>query len=127
VGFESLVPCRCGHEVCVYNFAIYCGKTMETVAEPAIRGEPRLAHNVVLNMVDGLDGKGHVVVMDNSFSSVGFFTELASWGIYATGTMRSNRVGLPEKFKDTKSFNARATQGDLQWHMHESRGIGCVL
>ena len=46
----------------VYNFAIYCDKTMETIAQPATRGEPRLAHNVILNMVDGLDGKGHVVV-----------------------------------------------------------------
>jgi hypothetical protein len=62
----------------VYNFAIYCGKTMERVAQLASRGEPRLAHNVVLNMVDGLDGKGHVVVMDNYFSNIGLFTELAS-------------------------------------------------
>jgi hypothetical protein len=111
----------------VYNFAIYCGKSMENVVQPATRGEPRLAHNVVLNMVEGLDGKGHVVVMDNYFSSVGLFTEMATRGIYATGTMRSNRVGLPEEFKDMKSFNARATQGDLEWRMYDSYGIGCVL
>jgi hypothetical protein len=73
-----------------YNFAIYCGKSMENVLQPTSRGEPRLAHNVVLNMVEGLDGKGHVVVMDNYFSSVGLFTEMASRGIYTTGTMRSN-------------------------------------
>jgi hypothetical protein len=78
-------------------------------------------------MVEGLDGKGHVVVMDNYFSSVGLFTEMAERGIYATGTMRSNRVGIPEEFKDTKSFNGRATQGELEWRMHDSRGIGCVL
>jgi hypothetical protein len=111
----------------VYNFSIYCGKSVENVLQPASRGEPRLAHNVVLNMVEGLDGKGHVVVMDNYFSSVGLFSEMASRGIYATGTMRSNRIGLPKNLKDTKSFNARATQGELEWRMHESRGIACAL
>jgi hypothetical protein len=59
-----------------------------------------------------LDGKGHVVVMDNYFSIVGLFTEMASRGIYASGTMRSNRVGLSKDLKNTKSFNARATQRD---------------
>jgi hypothetical protein len=29
--------------------------------------------------------------------------------IYKIGTMRLNRVGLLEDFKDTKSFNVRAT------------------
>jgi hypothetical protein len=111
----------------VYDFAVYCGKSTEAVLQPPGRGEPKLAHNVVLNMVDDLDGKGHVVLMDNYFSSIGLFTEMASRGIYATGTMRSNRIGIPENFKDTKSFNRMATQGDLDWHMHESRGIGYVL
>jgi hypothetical protein len=111
----------------VYNFAIYCGKSVEAVLQPSRRGEPRLAHNVVVDMVDGLDGRGHVVVMDNYFSSVGLYMELASRGIYAIGTMRSNRVGLPEEFKDTKSFGRTATQGDLLWRMHESHGISSIL
>ena len=49
----------------VYNFAIYCGKNIEAVLQPSRRREPRLAHNVVVDTVDGLDGNGHVVVMDN--------------------------------------------------------------
>ena len=63
---------------------------MEMVLQLAGRGEPRRVHDVVLNMVEGLDGKGHVVVMDNYLSSIGLFTELASRGIYATSTMCSN-------------------------------------
>jgi hypothetical protein len=55
------------------------------------------------------------------------FTEMAWHKIYATGTMRSNRVGLPKQFKDSKSFNRRATQGELQWRMHESRDISSTL
>ena len=60
---------------------------MEGVLQPSGRREPRLAHNVVVDMVDGLDGKGHVVVMDNYFSSVGLFTKLALHRIYAMGMM----------------------------------------
>ena len=39
-------------------------------------GEPRLAHNVVLRMVEGLLDVGHVLVMYNFFSSIGLFKEL---------------------------------------------------
>jgi hypothetical protein len=60
-------------------------------------------------MVEGLDGKGHMVVLDNYFSSIGLFIEMAVQEIYKIGTMRLNRVGLLEDFKDTKSFNVRAT------------------
>jgi hypothetical protein len=66
------------------------------------------------------------VVMDNYFSSVGLFEELASKGIYATGTMRSNRIGLPAILKDTKSFN-RNEQGHMDWRMHEGCGLSSVL
>ena len=86
---------------------------MEVVLQPQARGEPKLAHNVVLNLVEGLDGKGHIVVMDNFFSSIGLFTEMVAREIYATRTMRSNRIGLHVDFKDTKSFNKVATQRDL--------------
>jgi hypothetical protein len=48
------------------------------VLQPSGRGEPRLAHNVVMDIVDGLDGKGHVVLMDNYFSSVGLFTRVVT-------------------------------------------------
>jgi hypothetical protein len=66
------------------------------------------------------------VVLDNYFSSIGLFIELLANGTYATGTMRSNRVGLPLVLKDTKSFK-RVPQGTLDWRMHESRRISCVL
>jgi hypothetical protein len=68
----------------------------------ARRGESKLAHEVVLKMVSGLEGKGHLLVMDNYFSSIGLFQDLLSRGIYATSTMRTNRIGLPTDLKNTK-------------------------
>jgi hypothetical protein len=92
----------------------------------AHRGKAKLAHEVVLNLVSGLEGKGHLLVVDNCFSSIGLFQDLLNRCIYATGTMRPNRIGLPTDLKNTKAFK-RSSQGTTKWHMHQSRSISCVM
>jgi hypothetical protein len=57
--------------------------------------------------------------MDNFFISVGLFEELASMQIYATSTMRANRIGLLLALKNTRAFR-NIPQGTLDWRMHES-------
>jgi hypothetical protein len=86
----------------VYNFEIYCGKNANGPEGQALArvGEGNMACNVVLGLMEGLEGKGHVLVTDNYFSSIGLFTELANREIYATGTMRSNCVDLPSDQKN---------------------------
>jgi hypothetical protein len=87
----------------VYNFDIYCGKDLEAEARVAIpRGEATLAHAIVTKLLQGLDNKGHCVVMDIYFSSIDLFKDLALQGTYATGTIMSNRVGLPSTLKNLK-------------------------
>ena len=90
------------------------------------RDEPRLAHNVVLKMVEGLANVGHIVVMDNFFSSIGLFMDLLSMGIYATWTIRLNQVGLPSKLSDVKSFK-NILQGHTIWRMYDSHKVACVM
>jgi hypothetical protein len=58
------------------------------------QGEASLAHPIVIKLLQGLENKGHCIVMDNYFSSTSPFKDLALKGTYATGTIRSNRVGL---------------------------------
>jgi hypothetical protein len=99
----------------IYNFDVYCGKSNATgaVAEPSgIRAESNLAKGVVLKMVDGMENKGHVVVMDNYFTGVGLFKKLLDRGIYATGTVRNNRVGLSLQLANTKAFD-KNVQGTM--------------
>ena len=67
------------------------------------RGEPRQVHEVVLGLCGDLHDN-HVMVCDNFFSSVGLFMELKDVGIYATRTMRANRVELPLELKNTHAF-----------------------
>jgi hypothetical protein len=64
----------CAASKFIYNFDICCGKTtrsMDGEDEAVPSTEGNLAKEVVLKMVDGLDKKGHVVIMDNYFTSIG--------------------------------------------------------
>jgi hypothetical protein len=81
-----------------YNlkFQIYTGKLNNTV-------EVGLGSRVVLDLVQGLDNKNHLVYMDNYFSSYDLYTNLMSRNIYACGTVNINRVKLP-KMVDDKSL-----------------------
>ena len=97
----------------VWNFEVYCGKEnpienpiglANSNVESRRRREPKLAHNVVMKMVDGLANFGHHMVMDNFFSSIGLFMELLSIGIYAIETVRPNRV---EGHKTFQEFETR--------------------
>jgi hypothetical protein len=99
----------------VWNFTIYCGKEEVTsIVEPIARGELKLAHKIVIELSRDIEGKWHVIAMDNFFISVGLFKELVENAIYTTGTLRSNRIGIPSALKDTKAFS-RMPQGTLDW------------
>jgi hypothetical protein len=119
----------CAASKFIYNFDVYCGKSSRTVdvPEPSGQGnEGNLAEAVVLKMVDGTENKGHVVFMDNYFIGVGLFKKLLDRGIYATGTVRNNCIGLPLQLSDTKEFN-KNIQGTMDWRMHDSRKHSCVV
>jgi hypothetical protein len=111
----------------IFCFEIYCRKNMEAnVTIPIPRGEASAAYGVVMNLLHGLEDKGHCIVMDNYFCSIPLFEDLVRKGIYATGTVRSNCIGLPQNLKNTKSWK-RCEQGHIEWAMHESRSISCVM
>jgi hypothetical protein len=111
----------------IYCFDIYCGKNLEAeVRVEAPSGQGGAAYGVVMNLLRGLEDKGHCVVMDNFFTSVPLFRDLASKGIYTTGTIRSNRIGIPSHLKNTRTWR-RCEQGHLEWAMHDSRGMSCVM
>jgi hypothetical protein len=64
--------------------------------------------------------------MDNFFTSIGLFEELASMLIYVIGTIRSNQIGLPLALKNRDAF-MNAPKGTLEWKMHETRKMACIL
>ena len=48
------------------------------------RGEPKLAHYVVMKLIKGNEGKGHCIMMDNYFTSIGLLEESGNIGTYGT-------------------------------------------
>jgi hypothetical protein len=111
----------------ISDFEVYCGKsTTNLVGGMSQRVEQNLAHRVVMDLTAGLDNKGHVITMDNFFTSVGLFHDLEHRGIYAIGTMHSNRIGLHPDMRKIKEFR-RQGQRDLEWFMHNSRKMCTVL
>jgi hypothetical protein len=66
------------------EFYGYCGENEDTeeVAR-VVRGEPHLAYTIVLDLMADIYRKGHVISIDNFFTSVGLFQKLASRQIYA--------------------------------------------
>jgi hypothetical protein len=78
--------------------------------------------------LSGLDDLKHVIVMDNFFPSIELFRDLERLGIYATRTIRPNRIGLLHVFKNLVAFKKKSVvQGTFKWRMggrlaHQSPG-----
>ena len=111
----------------IYCFYIYCGKNLEAkirVFRPFV--EASIAYGVVMKLLSGLEDKRHCVVMYNLFCSIPLFTDLEAKGIYAIGIMRSNQIGLPLHLKNTRAWK-RCREGHIEWAMHNSRGISCIM
>ena len=57
----------------VYNFNIYCGRNgmkdeeRDIDGQLAKKGEPKLANNVVMKLIEGNERKEHYILMDNFF------------------------------------------------------------
>jgi hypothetical protein len=111
----------------IYCFEIYCGKNLEAeIRMEGTRVDGSSAYGVVMKLLSGLEERGHCVVMDNFFCSIPLFEDLVKKGIYAIGTVRSNRIGLPSHLKNTKAWK-RCDQGHIEWAMHDSRGLSCMM
>lgn len=78
----------------ICDFSVYTGKE-ESV-------EKGLAAKVVKNLSQPLAGGNYHVFFDNFFSTVDLFDDLLEDGIYACGTFRRDRKGVPQVIKDVK-------------------------
>jgi len=81
---------RCDSETgYVYQFSIYTGRDK---SDDAVAG---LGAKVVMQLTNVLQCTGTHVTFDNYFTSVALLEELLNKNIYATATVRPNRVDLP--------------------------------
>ena len=66
-------------------------------------------HATMSELTKKIQGRGHKLYMDNYFSSLDLFDDLATKQIYTCGTVRPNRKGVPRDLGPR-----RMTRGDLQ-------------
>lgn len=71
----------------IYAFDVYTGKKDVPTRH--------LGGRTVIELIKGLENKGHVIYMDNFYTSVPLLRELERLVVGATGTVRRNRKGLP--------------------------------
>lgn len=102
----------------VWNINVYLGKD----GEKSVIGT---GHDVVLALIQGLEHRRYVCMMDNYFSGVQLFDTLLKHGFYAIGTICVDRVGLPSSMEGhTKS--EKVQYGTLFWNMHRSRRMAAI-
>lgn len=93
------------------NIILYTGKG--TVQEDRKNGH---AYNVVMTLLEGYFGKGHAVYMDNFYNSIKLMKKLSGRGTSVTGTLRTNRKGIPlaiKKIKLKKGESAFVRKGNM--------------
>lgn len=88
------------------HFQIYTGK-VDNISEK------NLGPRVVMDLTRSLVNKHHHVFMDNYFTSLPLLRQLRSENIYACGTIRKNRKGLPTDLIPDKRLN----RGSFDWRV----------
>src|SRR6218665_3326188 len=88
------------HGLCQMQGRVTCGIDMCTGRKAEV--EVGATKKVVLGLCQPLYDTGHHVYMDNYFSSPSLFVELKANQLGACGTLRRNRMGVPDKVKKTK-------------------------
>ena len=92
----------------VYHFQVYKGKENG-------QAEKHLAPRIVRDLVVDFNNTGHHVYMDNNYSDPHLFRELFQRGIYACGTIRSNRVGFPKSLVVITREESTLDRGHYRW------------
>ena len=91
-GIKDFVLAEANTGYCL-NVITYTGK------DTFSRQDCPLTSQVVLQLLDGFDNAGHIVYMDNFYSSPDLFVQLQRKGIGACGTACINRRNMPQQLK----------------------------
>lgn len=94
----------------IMNFDIYTGKNHCPHST-----EDTLGERVVIKLVENMHNSNNTVTFDNFFTTIKLLKMLLNIGIYACGTVRTNRKGLPSMLKSKDKLQ----RGEF---MYETKG-----
>lgn len=78
----------------IYNWHLYLGGETDQTSRAV-----NVPYKVISSLSEDVQNKGHVIYMDNFFSSPALFHYLAQHGTGACGTLRVNRQSVPHEIK----------------------------
>lgn len=81
----------------------------------------------VLNFLEDLENRGHIVAMNNFFTSVELPMKMESKGIHETDTMGPNTIGLPKVMTSTKLFGKNAPTCSMSLKVWFTTPLECTL
>lgn len=114
---------RCGVSGIVYDFTVYLGKEPNTV----ISRKYGKVGAVVLQLVKHLPKNvNHKVYMDNLFTSISLFKELKQKGIWAVGTIRSNRLHGADKTMKSKKELTKEGRGSMDYRVDLNSNVTVI-
>ena len=91
-GIKAYMICDATNGYCS-RFKLYTGKPS---TPPSRNGA---TYDLTMDLLRGYFGRGHILYCDNYYSSPQLFLDLWRLGLGATGTVRSNRKGVPQLIK----------------------------
>lgn len=97
------------------NFSIYTGQAVPGQADVG------LTQRVVQDLCVYSHNKGHVLYTDNFYTSGRLADALNQDGIQLVGTIRLNRVGVPELLRNVKHFDKHADRGCMRYERVEKK------
>jgi len=103
----------------LWNASIYVGKN-ETDEDK--KEEISATHSLVKSLLQPLSGRNHIVHMDNWFTSIPLFNDLAAMFIWCCGTVRVNRKGLCKDvtMKKKEESQLKKNPGTIRWASYGS-------
>ena len=105
------------------DFNLYCGKQRTT----ALSGHG-LSYDVVVELIRPFANQGYLAFFDNFYTSPKLVNDLLKMGICATGTLRLNRVGVPDAVKKlAAALNKKNVTRGTGYYVRErgSRSVYC--
>lgn len=122
-GIKIFALC-CSKTSYLWNCAFYLGKRVEN--EQDQKKDDSTTQEAVKLLVSPLQGKNHILFMDNYYTSIPLFIYLFNLAIRCCGTIRTNRKGIPPQvpIKKNEESQLKKKPGYSRW---ASCGPICVL
>ena len=92
-GIKAYMICDATNGYCL-KFRLYTGKSDLPVSSNGAM------YDLVLDMMKGYFGRGHILYMDNYYRSPQLYWDLWEAGVGASGTLRANRKGVQAMVKE---------------------------